>query len=106
MRPSWRVFSMVLWNFGKRSNRNFDPTHPAAAVAVYRLSTYSGPSRWGFHQPRSNLMSEISVKVTKFKDRKFWLMYYDDPLTGKRPTRSTKETTEAGARKAAGKWEA
>jgi integrase len=49
---------------------------------------------------------EISVKVTKFSDRKFWLMYYDDPITGKRPMRSTKETTEAGARKAAGKWEA
>lgn len=50
-------------------------------------------------------MSEISVKVTKFNDRKFWLMYFDDPLTGKRLTRSTKQTTEKEARKAAGKWE-
>ena len=30
-------------------------------------------------------MSEISVRITKFTDRKFWLMYYDDPITGKRP---------------------
>jgi integrase len=49
---------------------------------------------------------EISVKVTKFNDRKFWLMYYDDPLTGRRLTQSTKETSEGAARKAAGKWEA
>ena len=50
-------------------------------------------------------MSEISVKVTKFKDRKFLLMYYDDPLTGKRVTRSTKQTNEREARKAAGKYD-
>lgn len=49
---------------------------------------------------------EISVKVTKFQDRKFWFMYYDDPITGKRVTRSTKETAEGAARKSAGKWEA
>lgn len=48
---------------------------------------------------------EVNVKVTKFQDRKCWLMYYDDPMTGKRVTRSTKETAEGAARKAAGKWE-
>lgn len=51
-------------------------------------------------------METVSVKVTKFKDRKCWLMYYDDPMTGKRITRSTKETAEGAARKAAGAWEA
>src|SRR5262245_47840361 len=51
-------------------------------------------------------MSEISVKVTKFADRKFLLMYYDDPITGRRVTRSTRQTTDAAARTAAGKWEA
>jgi integrase len=51
------------------------------------------------------MSTEISVKVTKFRDRKCWLMYYDDPLTGKRITKTTKEKTEREARKAAGKWE-
>lgn len=50
-------------------------------------------------------MLEIKVKVTKFADRKFWLMYYDCPLSGKRLTRSTQQTTEREAQKAAGKWE-
>lgn len=51
-------------------------------------------------------MGAISVKVTKFADRKFWLMYYDDPVTGKRVPRSTKQTTQREAERAAAKWEA
>lgn len=29
-------------------------------------------------------MPEITVKITKFEDRRFWLMYFDNPVTGKR----------------------
>lgn len=49
---------------------------------------------------------QINVKVTRFKGRKYLLMYYDDPLSGRRISRSTKQTTEKDARKAAAKWEA
>ena len=51
-------------------------------------------------------MEAICVKVTKFADRRFWIMYYDDPLTGKRIPRSTKQETEREAERAAAKWEA
>lgn len=51
-------------------------------------------------------MQEISVKVTKLADRKYWLMYYDDPLTGRRVTRSTKQMAKREAERAAAKWEA
>jgi integrase len=50
--------------------------------------------------------NELTVLVTKFSDRIFWLMYFDCPLSGKRFMRSTKQTTEREARKAAAKWEA
>lgn len=51
-------------------------------------------------------MNEIRVKVTKFSDRRYLLMYYDCPRTGKRVSRSTKQTTEREAVREAGKWEA
>jgi integrase len=50
--------------------------------------------------------SGISVKVTKYADRRFWVMYYDDPITGRRIPRSTKETEQKAAEKVASKWEA
>jgi integrase len=50
--------------------------------------------------------SSVQVKVTKFGDRKFLMMYYDDPLTGRRISRSTKETTRKAAERVAAKWEA
>lgn len=50
-------------------------------------------------------MSEIKVKITKNGNRRFLTMYYDDPLTGKREQRSTKQTSRTKALKAAGKWE-
>src|SRR6478672_55127 len=50
--------------------------------------------------------NELKVLVTKFADRKFLLMYYDDPITGRRISRSTKETTRKAAEKVAAKWEA
>ncbi|MDA7980053.1 MAG: hypothetical protein MPJ50_14900 [Pirellulales bacterium] len=49
---------------------------------------------------------QIKVKVTRHGKRKFLIMYYDDPITGKREQRSTKETTQRAAERAAAKWEA
>lgn len=51
-------------------------------------------------------MNEIRVKVTRKANRRFFLMYYDDPITGERVHRSTKKTTRGDAIKVAGKWEA
>lgn len=51
-------------------------------------------------------MNEISVKVSKFGDRRFFLMYYDCPLSGKRKSRSTKTENKREAEKLAAKWEA
>jgi len=51
-------------------------------------------------------MNEISVKVTKHGNRKYLVMYYDDPVTGKRHQRSTRKTTRRDADRAAAKWEA
>jgi len=48
---------------------------------------------------------EITVKVTKYSDRRFWVMYYVDPVTERLVTRSTRQTTRAKAQKAAGRWE-
>lgn len=51
-------------------------------------------------------MKDIRVKVTRKANRRFFLMYYDDPVTGKREHRSTKKTTRSEAIKVAGQWEA
>lgn len=51
-------------------------------------------------------MNEIKVKVTKHGRRKFLVMYYDDPVTGKREQRSTKKTSRRDAERVAAKWEA
>lgn len=48
----------------------------------------------------------IKVKITKYKDRKNWTMYYDDPLSGKRKTKSAKTPNEKTAIQNAAKWEA
>jgi integrase len=51
-------------------------------------------------------MEEIRVKVTRHGHRKYLVMYYDDPLTGKREQRSTKQTKRREAEREAAKWEA
>lgn len=51
-------------------------------------------------------MSEIKVKVSKHGKRKYLIMFYDDPVTGKREQRSTKKTTRREAEREAAKWEA
>ena len=51
-------------------------------------------------------MDELSVKVTKHAGRKYLIMYYDDPITGKREQRSTKRTRRREAEREAAKWEA
>lgn len=51
-------------------------------------------------------MNEITVKVTKHGTRKYLVMYYDDPVTGKREQRSTKQTKRREADRVAAKWEA
>jgi hypothetical protein len=51
-------------------------------------------------------MEGVNVKVTKHGNRRFFVMYYDDPITGKRAQQSTKETTRKKAERAAAKWEA
>ena len=50
-------------------------------------------------------MHEINVNVTKYADRKYWIMYHRDS-TGKKITRSTKKTNERDANREAAKWEA
>ena len=50
-------------------------------------------------------MNEIKVKVTKHGKRKFLVMYYDDPITGKREQRSTKKTNRRDADRVAAVWE-
>ena len=48
-------------------------------------------------------MDEIRVKVTRHGRRKYLVMYYDDPLTGKREQRSTKQTKRREAEREAAK---
>ena len=50
-------------------------------------------------------MSDIKVMVTKYKDRKNYVMYYDCPMTGKRVPRSTKKSVKRDAEKVAAVWE-
>jgi len=52
------------------------------------------------------MSGEITVKVMKRSGRRFFTMYYDDPITGERYTRSTKQTTEKAAERIAAVWEA
>jgi len=47
----------------------------------------------------------IKVKVTKHAGRKYLIMYYDDPITGKREQRSTKQMRRREAEREAAKWE-
>ena len=44
------------------------------------------------------MTDEISVKVTRYADRTYWVMYYIDPVTEKMVTRSTRKENrrEAG----------
>ncbi len=49
---------------------------------------------------------KIKVKVTRYADRRHWVMYYDCPRSNKRITRSTGQTTKTEANKSAGNWEA
>ena len=50
--------------------------------------------------------NEIKVTVTKYANRKYFIMRYADPVTGKRHPRSTRATTRREAERAAAKWEA
>ena len=50
--------------------------------------------------------NEIKVTVTKYADRKYFVMRYVDPVTGKWHSRSTEATTRREAERAAAKWEA
>ena len=51
-------------------------------------------------------MESVKVKVTKHGKRRFLVMYYDDPITGKRVQQSTRKTTRRNAEREAAKWEA
>lgn len=50
-------------------------------------------------------MSEIRVKVTKYADRRYFIMYYIDPITERMVSRSTKKTLRREAEREAAKWE-
>lgn len=52
------------------------------------------------------MSDEIKVGIVAYPDRKFLVMRYRDPLTGKHVARSTKTADRGDAEKAAGKWEA
>lgn len=49
--------------------------------------------------------NDIEVRTTKYSDRKYWLMYYIDPVTEKRVSKSTKRTTQRDAERVAAEWE-
>ena len=51
-------------------------------------------------------MNEIEVKVTADRSRKYYIMYYVDPLTRLREQRSTKKTKRRDADREAAKWDA
>ncbi len=51
-------------------------------------------------------MEEIKVLVTEKADRRFWMAYYVDPLSGKQVARSTKADNQKDAERFAGIWEA
>jgi len=51
-------------------------------------------------------MNAITVKVTKYSGRKFYVMYWEDPLTRKRCYESTKRTTRSKAERVAAVREA
>jgi integrase len=50
--------------------------------------------------------NEIKVLVVKYPDRRFLMMRYVDPVTGRHKARSTGTTTRREAERAAAKWEA
>lgn len=51
-------------------------------------------------------MNDINVMVVRYGDRKFLMMRYKDPVTGKQIARSTGTTSRKQAERAAAKWEA
>ena len=51
-------------------------------------------------------MKAITVKVTKYSRRKFYVMYWEDPLTRKRCYESTRQTTRSKAERVAAVREA
>src|SRR5687768_12159186 len=51
------------------------------------------------------MSDQITVHVTKHGSRKAFYMYYDDPITGKREWKSSRQASKAKADKVAGKWE-
>ncbi len=48
---------------------------------------------------------QIQVNITKYSNRKYYIMRYDDPITGKRHSRSTGATSRRDAERAAARWE-
>ncbi len=48
---------------------------------------------------------EIKVSVVKYPDRKFFMMRYTDPITGKHKARSTGTVVRREAERIAAKWE-
>jgi len=51
------------------------------------------------------MTTDIKVKVSRNGSRKYFMMYYDDPVTGNRKQRSTRQTTKSRAERSAGVWE-
>ena len=51
-------------------------------------------------------MNDINVMVVRYGDRKFLMMRYRDPVTGKQIARSTGSTSRKQAERTAAKWEA
>lgn len=50
-------------------------------------------------------MRQIKVKVTKYADRRYFVMYYVDPVTEKLVTRSTRKRTLREAERVAALWQ-
>src|SRR5215471_5919867 len=50
--------------------------------------------------------AQIKVSVIAYPDRKFLVMRYIDPITGKPKARSTRTTNRRDSERAAAKWEA
>ena len=52
------------------------------------------------------MQTDINVVVVRYGDRKYLMMRYKDPITGKQIARSTGTTNQKQAERAAAKWEA
>jgi hypothetical protein len=78
------------------------PTWPRKSPCVHRAADRIARER---HQPNMQ-NDEIKVQIVNYPDRKYLVMRYVDPVTGKSKARSTGTASKRDAERAAAKWDA